>query len=57
MKTVVGGWPGDNINGNVMATMEKEEVCVLDGDRNGGVRLYKGDLVLGRRKSFRCDAM
>ena len=46
-----------NGNGNITGIMKTEEVCVLDGDRVGGVRLYKGELVLGRRKRWRCGAI
>ena len=54
---MVGVWPGNNGNGNVIKKMETEEVCVFDGDRVGSVRLYKGDLVLVWRNIWRCGAM
>ena len=57
METLVYLWPGNNGNGNVIGTMETEEMCVLDGERVGGVRVYKEELVLGRRKRWSCGAM
>ena len=40
IETVVDVWPGNNENFNVMGTMGMENVCVLDGYRFGGMRLY-----------------
>ena len=42
-----------NGNGNITGIMKTEEVCVLDGDRVGDVRLYKEDLVLEWRNRWR----
>ena len=39
MEIVMGVWPGNNGNGYFMGTIDTEEVCGLDGDRVGGVRL------------------
>ena len=54
METVVDVWPGNNRNVDVMVNMDTEEVCVLDGDRVVDVSLYKGELVLGWRKIWKC---
>ena len=43
-----------NGNGNITGIMKTEEVCVLDGDRVVDVSLYKGELVLGWRKIWKC---
>ena len=57
MKTVVDVWHGNNVNVNSMGGVKTEEVCVSDGYSVGGVRLYKVELVLGRRKILRYRSM
>ena len=37
-----------------MGTIKTEGVCVSDGYRVGGVRLYKGEFLLGWRKIWSC---
>ena len=57
MEAVVDVWRGKNGNGNVVGTMDIEEVCVLDRDRVVGVKLYKIELLLGWIKRWSYGAM
>ena len=57
METVVDVWPGINVNGNFMGTMQTEEVPVLDGYRVVGVRLYQGELIFVWIKRWRYGVM